>query len=179
MCAFPDAEQFVRALLSKGEAIVLFDGLDEVSGESGRRAEIIRELTIFAREFVDTSIIVTCRIAATDYSFDRFKYVEIADFDAGQQLDFVAKWYAQHESSHGKFLDGWNSSEGDRFRDLARTPLLLALLCLAFDETLKFPTRRVELYQEAFNALLRKWDSSRGISRDVVYKNLSHILREQ
>lgn len=179
MCAFPDPAKFVITLLSAGDAIVLFDGLDEVNGEGGRRAEIIRNLTEFARAYSNVSIIVTCRVAATDYSFDRFKYVEIADFNHDQQLDFVAKWYAQRSSAHDTFLEGWNSPEGDRFRDLAKTPLLLALLCLAFDETLKFPTRRVELYQEAFNALLRKWDSSRGISRDVVYKNLSHIRREQ
>ena len=34
-------------------------------------------------------------------------------------------------------------------RELGQTPLLLALMCLVFDETLRFPLRRVELYKEA------------------------------
>jgi len=59
----------------------------------------------------------------------------------------------------------------DKF--LAKTPLLLALLCLAYDETLSFPRRRVELYEDAINALLKKWDSSRLIHRDDGYQNLS------
>jgi len=62
---------------------------------------------------------------------------------------------------------------------LGRTPLLLALLCLTFDETLTFPTRQVDVYQEAINALLKKWDSSRLIARDNFYKELSHGQRQQ
>src|SRR6185295_3995291 len=58
-------------------------------------------------------------------------------------------------------------------RDLARTPLLLTLLCLAFNETLTFPQRRVEIYEEALNALLKKWDASRRIRRDEIYRKLS------
>jgi len=37
----------------------------------------------------------------------------------------------------------------------------------------------VELYEESVNALLRKWDSSREISRDEIYKGLSHNRKEQ
>jgi hypothetical protein len=46
-------------------------------------------------------------------------------------------------------------------------------LCLSFSETLTFPQRRVEIYEEALDALLKKWDSSRRIKRDEVYRKLS------
>jgi predicted NACHT family NTPase len=49
---------------------------------------------------------------------------------------------------------------------------------LAFDETLAFPARQVDLYKEAIDALLKKWDTSRLIVRDSFYKNLSYIRRE-
>lgn len=179
ICAFPDAEKFLRRLLENGKALVLFDGLDEVNKENEGRGRAISVLADFSRQYVECNIVVTCRVAATDYSFAQFRYVEIADFTAHQKLEFAKKWYEDHPKNQAAFLKGWNSPDSDRFRDLARTPLLLALLCLAFDETLQFPTRRVELYQEAFNALLRRWDSSRGISRDSLYKHLSHIRREQ
>ena len=52
-------------------------------------------------------------------------------------------------------------------------------MCLVFDENLKFPTRRVDLYKEAIEALLRKWDVSRNIRRDEFYKNLSNQRKEQ
>jgi predicted NACHT family NTPase len=44
---------------------------------------------------------------------------------------------------------------------------------VAFEETMSFPPSRVELYKEALDALLKKWDSSRRIKRDEVHKNLS------
>jgi predicted NACHT family NTPase len=38
---------------------------------------------------------------------------------------------------------------------------------------MSFPQRRVELYEEAQDALLKKWDSSRNIKRDEIYRKLS------
>ena len=61
---------------------------------------------------------------------------------------------------------------------LCATPLLLTLMCLAFDEAMAFPANRAELYKEALDALLKKWDSSRAIRRNTVYKNLSLAKKE-
>ena len=36
-----------------------------------------------------------------------------------------------------------------------------------------FPARRVDIYEEALDALLKKWDDSRGIQRGSLYKTLS------
>lgn len=179
ICQFPSAEEFVNKLLSNGSAILLLDGLDEVPVEKDCRAKTIATLSEFARKYSSTQIILTCRIAATEYSFDQFDYYEIADFTADQQNQFIENWYAGEDVVHKAFTKQWCTLENQGLRDLAQTPLLLALLCLAFDETMSFPKRRVELYQEATNALLRKWDSSRGIRRDELYRNLSHIRKEQ
>ena len=70
----------------------------------------------------------------------------------------------------------WIVFEGDlhrRLQELARTPLLLSLLCLSFDATLDIPQRRVEIYEESVEALLKKWDTSRSIKRDEIYRGLS------
>jgi NACHT domain len=179
ICGFPDASQFIQRLLSRGTAVVLFDGLDEVSHEGGARREIISTLRNFARKFKASKIFVTCRIAATDYTFDLFEYVEIADFTPEQQRSFAHNWYLDQPNLEHRFLEAFHNEASSGFRDLARTPLLLALLCLAFDETLAFPRRRVELYQEALGALLKKWDASRAIFRDSVYRRLSYSRKEQ
>ena len=73
-------------------------------------------------------------------------------------------------SSSGKAL---SKPENRGIRELGSQPLLLTLLCLTYQETLHFPQRRVEIYEEALEALLKKWDSSRQIARDTIYKNLS------
>jgi predicted NACHT family NTPase len=179
ICAFPDSKQFIANLLDRGDALVLFDGLDEVNEVGEQRTRMIRSLMEFSKRYPDITVCITCRIAATDYSFDKFIYLEVADFIDRQIRLFVSKWYGTEEAKLKRFLSEFEKPEHEGIRDLAKTPLLLTLMCLAFDETLTFPARRVDLYHEALDALLRKWDASRGIRRDEVYRDLSFVRKEQ
>lgn len=179
ICGFPDAQTFIKHLLETGNALVLFDGLDEVNQEGAKRTRMIRTLTDFAKIYNKTQIFLTCRVAAVDYSFDHFTYFEIADFNQAQMRLFAKKWYQGNQIKLGRFLNEFEKPENIGLRELAQTPLLLVLICLAFDETLSFPARRVDLYREAFEALLKKWDASRDIRRDEIYRKLSPIRREQ
>jgi hypothetical protein len=178
ICGFPDARQFVEELLNSGSAIMLFDGLDEVNQESGLRDKQTRSINNFIEKYDRTQCLITCRLAASDYSFEPFTYVEIADFTPKQIETFVGNWFRNQEGERDeetcrRFLTEFKKEDNKGLRDLARTPLLLTLLCLSFNETLTFPQRRVEIYQEALDALLKKWDSTRRIKRDEVYRKLS------
>jgi hypothetical protein len=179
MCQFPDAEVFLEALLKRGDALVLLDGLDEVNEWQEKRNQIIREIVNFSNKYPENKYCLTCRTAATDYSFEHFKYVEVADFSPEQQVQFATQWYGSKSPMLDKFLAAWNSERNQGLRDLGRTPLLLTLLCLTFDETHTFPSRLVDVYQEAIDALLKKWDTSRLITRDNFYRDLSHGQRKQ
>lgn len=178
LCGFPKAEAFVTALLVKGEAIVLLDGLDEVSDDGNKRSQTIKEVVALSTKYRKCQYCLTCRIAATDYSFERFDYLEVADFTESQQLHFLKQWYGADSNQLKRFLQGWQDTNNAGIRELGKTPLLLTLLCLAFDETFQFPNRQVDLYREAIDALVRKWDASRLIGRDTFYKNLSFSRRE-
>ncbi len=178
ICNFPAAQPFVEELLKSGSAIVLFDGLDEVNQESGQRDEQTRRMNNFIEKYDQTQCLITCRIAANDYSFQHFTYVEIADFTEKQIETFVGNWFRNNEGekdeeTRDRFLTEFARDDNKGLRDLARTPLLLTLLCLAFNERLTFPQRRVEIYEDALDALLKKWDTSRRIKRDEVYRKLS------
>jgi predicted NACHT family NTPase len=178
ICDFPDAQPFVEELLKSGSAIVLFDGLDEVNQESGQRDKQTRAMNNLVQKYDRTQCLITCRLAASDYSFNPFSYVEVADFTQRQIEQFVGNWFRNQEGEKDeetcrKFLTEFARADNKGLRDLARTPLLLTLLCLAFGETLTFPQRRAEIYKEALDALLKKWDSSRRIKRDVIYRKLS------
>ena len=183
ICGFPSAQLFVEELLESGGALVLFDGLDEVNQDTGQRDKQTREMNNFVEKFDRTQCLITCRIAANDYSFQPFTYVEIADFTEKQIKTFVNNWFRNEDGERDsrtskRFLADFAKENNKGLRDLARTPLLLTLLCLAFDETLTFPRRRVEIYEEAIDALLKKWDASRRISRDNVYRKLSRGHKE-
>ncbi len=173
ICNFPEATLFVEKLLAAGQAIVLFDGLDEVNQADGQRAKQVLAISNFAKKFDQTQCLITCRVAANEYTFEGFVYVEMADFDDDQVNQFVKNWFRCKTDIGEKFLTEFAKEENKNLRELASSPLLLTLLCLSFQETLVFPQRRVEIYEEAIDALLKKWDASRGIKRDSVYGKLS------
>jgi predicted NACHT family NTPase len=160
----------LQQVISQGRALVLLDGLDEVKEEDHER--ILKEIRDFSDQFSDNHFVITCRIAAWEYTFEKFTEVEIADFDPQQIADFASKWFKDKPISDTSFVR--SLKQNSRIHQLAVSPLLLTLLCLAFEESGDFPNSRSELYKEGIDALLKKWDAKRGIQRDQVYRGLSH-----
>ena len=179
ICGFPDAEPFIHQLLESGKAIVLFDGLDEVNLENNRRADLTKRLSDFSKKFSNCQILITCRIAASDYHFGGFQDVEIADFTPHQVNQVVIKWFEDNEEKKDAFFKDFEREENKGLRELASTPLLLSLLCLAFEDSMTFPRRRADLYEQALDALLNKWDTSRNIQRNEIYRKLSTKLKHR
>jgi len=118
ICKFPDAGEFVNTILVDGRAIVLFDGLDEVTPLQGKRDEVIKSVVVFCRKYDKCQVIVTCRTAATDYSFEDFSYFEIAEFSKSQQIFFIEKWYGDHETERNSILSCWNDNRNTGIVDL-------------------------------------------------------------
>jgi hypothetical protein len=179
ICGFPDAWPFVEYVLEKGDAIVLFDGLDEVKQEEERRNNTIAEIRDFTNKYQRSQCLITCRIAATDYTFEHFAYVEIADFNDEQIFAFARKWFKDDEAKYESFTEGIKKPENSGLYELASVPILLTLLCLSFNTTMEFPQRRVEVYEEALDALLKMWDATRSIRRDEIYHGLTHNRKRQ
>jgi energy-coupling factor transporter ATP-binding protein EcfA2 len=166
ICGFADAQPVIDQLLESGRAILLFDGLDEVSYSTKIRDHQIQIITNLARKYSATKIYITCRTSANDHSFSHFKYFEMADFSPAQQVEFVSKWYRQAADKLRLFLEEFQGPNSTSLRDLGRKPLFLAFLCIAFDQTLSFPRTKAELHAEAIDVLLNRWDSSRSVKRD-------------
>lgn len=160
----------IKEVLSRGRALVLLDGLDEVRESDSPR--VLKEVRHFAAQFHGNQFVLSCRIAAREYTFEEFTEVEVADFDQEQVASFAIKWFAHKDPRKSlKFLE--KLQENRRIWELATNPLLLTLLCLMFEESADFPANRAELYKEGLNVLLRKWDAKRNIEREPLYKKLS------
>ena len=188
-CGFPDARRFVAAQLNAGRGLVLFDGLDEVNADQAERERVIRAIEAFSQEFDQSRIVITCRVAAEEYHFEKFTYVEMADFEPEQAQAFVRHWFETTQNAETRLLGTPEEhaarffakfEKNERLRELAKSPLLLTLmLCIGFEEAQTFPDRRSEIYQEALDVLLRRWDKSRGIARDLRYQRLSLDRKHQ
>ena len=163
-------------ILEQGRALVLLDGLDEVQETDHDR--ILQEIKDFTGQYRDCPFVMTCRIAAREYTFQQFTEVEVADFNQGQIAEFATKWFtAKDDLEKGKpFIQRLEANQP--IQELATNPLLLTLLCLVFGEAADFPANRSELYKEGLDVLLKKWDAKRNIERDQVYKKLSLKRKE-
>ncbi len=185
LCHFDGAEFFVEALLRSGQALVLFDGLDEVRQEDDQRRKLTQLLKDFARQYDRSQHLITCRIAASDYAFPGFRDVEVADFSDEQIHEYAELWFRTVKKSHETFLTELGKPENQGVRELCNSPLLLSMVCLYFERVMRFPPNRAELYEDAIEALLNKWDASRDILRDEIphgetlYRELSPRRKEQ
>lgn len=179
-CNFLSPADYFRYLFaSRHNTIVLLDALDEVRSEGDQVRNAVRAIETFARTYPQVQILVTCRLAAVDYTFPGFTRVEVADFTWRQVENFVKNWFQSQPSKSVHFLRDIRRDENRGLRELARQPLLLTMLCLAFEGTFSFPPRRADLYAAALDALLTRWDATRDIRRSDIYKNLSVDRKHQ
>ncbi len=171
-----------ETLLKQGRVLVLLDGLDEVTGENGKN--ITKEIKKFARDYPQVQVIVTCRTQSftgeMDWKSLRFQFVEVADFNKTQVQLFSEHWFktVMGDESAGlakaeEFLKQLFLESNKPIRELTITPILLSLTCAVFYKTGKFCSKRSELYEDGLELLLERWDKSREIERDEIYRDLS------
>lgn len=165
-----DCINAVEQICIQGKAFILLDGLDEVRESDCYR--VLQELRHFTAKYHLNHFVLTCRLATSEYTFEEFTEVEVADFSQAQIARFVSKWFANKDQCQSrKFLNKLQQQRS--IQELATNPLLLTLLCLSFEESGDFPANRAELYREGLNVMLRKWDAKRNIEREQIYKKLS------
>lgn len=169
------SREAIERLLEAGKALILLDGLDEVRQEDDRRVK--QDIDKFSRDWLQNRFAITCRIAAREYQFEKFTEVEVADFDEGQIETFVNNWFKEKdEPKAARLLE--KLKDNQPVQELAKSPLLLTLLCLVFGDRNDLPPKRSELYKEGLEVLMKKWDAKRNIEREQIYKHLSPQNKE-
>ncbi|BAY39119.1 putative signal transduction protein containing Nacht domain [Nostoc sp. NIES-2111] len=177
--------------LKTGNALVMFDGLDEVF-ELGKREDIITDIHRFTNQYPDVRVIVTSRVIG--YKPQRlrdaeFRHFMLQDLEPEQIQDFIHRW---HELTF--------SDEGDRRRkkerlhraidtsvaiaELAGNPLLLTMMAV-LNRNQELPRDRATLYEQASRVLLHQWDVERALVEDyrldpktIDYKDKQAMLRQ-
>jgi predicted NACHT family NTPase len=171
-------------VLNQGRALILLDGLDEVTGTDGR--ELTKQIKRFARIYPQNQLIVTCRTQSQESRFDHFDYVEVADFNQTQVNTFAENWFQaisfdaeEGQAKARQFLGNLYLKQNKPIQELAITPILLSLTCVVFQARGKFYSKRSKLYEEGLELLLEKWDKSREIERVRIYHELSPKRKQE
>ncbi len=167
-CRSNVSKQELESLLSHGRMLFLLDGLDEVLEEkiSCVNSQINN---LIDDPYTRNRFIVSCRKEFQAYQskkYARFIFVKIADFDRTQRDDFIKKWFDEvavipqqkRSVKANDLIKKLDQPENKRIQELTDTPLLLHLICLIFQARGDLPSKRVDLYREAIDLLLEKWN---------------------
>ncbi|MEI7870121.1 MAG: SUMF1/EgtB/PvdO family nonheme iron enzyme [Candidatus Methylumidiphilus sp.] len=174
---------FFDRWLHDGQAAVLLDGLDEVADPKLRR-RVSRLVDAFTRAYPRCRTVVTSRIVGyTDASQLTEGYVTttVRDFTLEDIGVFLSQWHrlvaigqmgpgvtaeAHAAEQTRQLLDA--IEQKDRVRELAINPLMLTVIALVHRDRVKLPDRRADLYQEAVDVLLGKWDEAKGTTEPLI-----------
>lgn len=154
----------LHSKLNRGQAIALFDGLDEVF-EPRLRERIITDIKRFSLDYPNVQIIVTSRwlgYKAEELTHANFKHFMLQDLDQGQIADFIQRWHdLAFQNREDKTFKQQRLEkaikESKAIGQLAGNPLLLTMMAI-LNRTQELPRDRPKLYERASEVLLHQWD---------------------
>lgn len=151
----------LRTRLERGDALLLIDGLDEIT-DPALRAKFARQLEQIHLAFPHAPIVATSRVVGyreMGYRIGRgFEHLTVADFTREEKDDFAWRWCEltelpeRREAAVRELIEDIHSS--DRVERLTGNPMLLTTLALVKRKVGRLPSRRADLYWEALQVLL-------------------------
>ena len=166
----PEAEctelgDLLRTRLAKGEALLLVDGLDEIT-EPGARARFSEQMEKIHTAYPKAPLVVTSRIVGYREMGYRirsgFEHLTVAELSRDDKDQFARRWCAltetasRREAAAEELIRDIRSS--DRIERLTGNPMLLTTMALIKRKIGRLPQRRVDLYEKAVEILLN-WRS--------------------
>lgn len=168
-----DLADFIRPLrqtLHNGEAIIFFDGLDEIPTRE-QRALVRDAVSEFARNYDKARVVITCRTLsyqdpAWQLPEERFSVFELAPLDEEKIDQFIGAWYEELATLGAVRLEEVDALasklrtavERPDIQRLATNPLLLTVMSLVHTHKGGLPESRALLYEECTDLLLWRWE---------------------
>lgn len=172
---FPEPEKFLERKLEAGECLLVLDGFDEIADREGilqlRLANKVRDLIESAS--AGNRTVLTSRSAGyVPAWFNGFRVLEMTELSLEQANQFISGWFGDERKDQSGALQK-TLEKSDRLQLLVTNPLMLAIVCFVYStkrpEDDFLPRRRVDLYDRCVEALIAKWDESRGVKRDAQF----------
>ncbi|MBD2163909.1 HEAT repeat domain-containing protein [Calothrix membranacea FACHB-236] len=190
-CFFHLNQHKLHEQLKAGNALVMFDGLDEIF-EPTKREEVITSIHRFTNEYPDVQVIVTSRIIGYKQQQLRdaeFRHFMLQDLEPAQIKEFIERWhdktFSQAEARDKNIKRERLQrviNESKAIAELAQNPLLLTMMAI-LNLKRELPRDRGELYKDASEVLLHNWDDGRNLKPDerleiIDYKDKQAMLRQ-
>ena len=176
-------DDFFDTDLHAGRVVLLFDGMDEV-GDFELRRRVARLVEAFASSISSCRMVITSRIVGYTGAArlgEDFTTTTIRDFTLADVEQFLTHWHRlvaigqmgpRRAAEQAAVIQTQHLMEAiktnPRVRELAINPLMLTVIALVHRDRVKLPERRAELYAEAIDVLLGKWDEARGVEEVAI-----------
>ncbi len=177
-------EPHLKAHILKGEALIMFDGLDEIPQMTRRK--IVRDaISDFADSNVKTRYIVTCRELSyndPDWQLRGFPTVTLAPLSDIAIHDFINNWYramvtiGQLTEVVARKRAAQLDAIIDDFNDLASNPMLLTVMAIVHTNNGTLPHERARLYNQCVNLLLWQWQRAKNTSTGEIEPGIENQL---
>ena len=175
----PPPPGLVDMLLLTGQAVVIFDGLDELL-DTSRRADVASRVEHFCREYPLIPVLVTSRAVGYDQArLDESQFVtfRLGGFRDADVAEYARKWFALQEGASKNDAEAF-LAESESVPDLRANPLLLSLMCILYRGEGSLPRNRAEVYEQCARLLFKRWDSHRHIHQELLAgRYIEPILR--
>lgn len=165
---------FFVAMLELGKAIVLFDGLDEVSSRE-KRIKIAEDIKKFADTYLHTVVWITSRIFGYTQEIKKytgtFDVYYLRDVSDEQADKFIETWYKTQipsrkiEREQRIALLKKAAAENKGVKLLRKNPLLLTMMTLVHQFEGTLPDDRGKLYEKCIELLLKTWQDKKYITQ--------------
>ncbi|MCB0159256.1 MAG: SUMF1/EgtB/PvdO family nonheme iron enzyme [Caldilineaceae bacterium] len=186
-------EHFVQRLTATpATAVILLDGLDEVTDAAKRRV-LLDAVDDFAQAYAHVPLLVTCRVRpytqGEGYRAAALPTVTLAPLTQGEIRRFLQRWHdelarvgiyqppAAAESARLRLQNALDDPKRDQLADMAGIPLLLTMMArVNFKSGL--PNSRAKLYEEYVKQLLWEWERAKLDDRGGHTTGLDLLLQE-
>ncbi|WP_081476091.1 HEAT repeat domain-containing protein [Micromonospora maris] len=165
-----DQEVLESYLRQGGQALFLFDGLDEVF-DPAQREEVAAQIATFANEYPGVLSVVTSRAAGYQrhtFANAGFDHFTLEDLDDEQITQFLDNWYryvmptpaVEAQRQRRQLLDMLRNSRA--MHEIAGNPLLLMLMTIV-GRSHPLPRNRRRLYAHVTDVLISEWDVTKQL----------------
>jgi predicted NACHT family NTPase len=136
-------------LLDESKALILLDGLDEVSGELRETTE--KMIARLAEKCGEARFIVTCRSGDYNSQLTHFDVVELCPLEDDQVSSVAQRWSSNP-------IDFLQKLRAQPFSDVASRPLFLCQLLVLYEERGFIPEQPADVVDLIVRLALEEWD---------------------
>ncbi|HYD36682.1 MAG TPA: NACHT domain-containing protein, partial [Allosphingosinicella sp.] len=152
-------EQFIIGI-EHGLFVFVLDGLDEIA--PSHREHVLSEIASFPRRYPRCPIMVSTRPDERVEGINSLLVFHVQEMSRGQIKQVVQK-IPFDEEKKAEFVRRLDSNFYEEQVTFLSNPLLTTIMLMTFDNSTTIPDKRTTFYQQAFETLFYKHDSSKGI----------------